>query len=68
MIRSIYCFDISHITNLLPKSIAAFAVVPDPAKAAIDLGRRFVMCEISKQYIDLIIEGTMLGGDLKIIN
>lgn len=34
MIRSIYCFDISHITNLLPKSIAAFAVVPDPAKGS----------------------------------
>lgn len=45
-----------------------FAGSGTTAKAAIDLGRRFVMCEISKQYIDLIIEGTMLGGDLKIIN
>ncbi|WP_410031307.1 DNA-methyltransferase [Escherichia coli] len=45
-----------------------FAGSGTTAKAAIDLGRRFVMCEISEQYIDLIIEGTMLGGDLKIIN
>ena len=45
-----------------------FAGSGTTAKAAIDLGRRFVMCEISKLYIDLIIEGTMLGGDLKIIN
>lgn len=45
-----------------------FAGSGTTAKAAIDLGRKFVMCEISEQYIDLIIEETMLGGDLKIIN
>lgn len=45
-----------------------FAGSGTTAKAAIDLGRKFVMCEISEQYIDLIIEETMLGGDLEIIN
>ncbi|ECM3578032.1 TPA: DNA methyltransferase, partial [Salmonella enterica] len=44
-----------------------FAGSGTTAKAAIDLGRKFVMCEISEQYIDLIIEETMLGGDLEII-
>ena len=45
-----------------------FAGSGTTAKAAIDLGRKFVMCEISEQYIDLIIEETMLGRDLEIIN
>jgi len=44
-----------------------FAGSGTTAKAAIHLNRRFIMCEISNQYVDLIYEETSNLADVKII-
>ncbi|ECX4100789.1 site-specific DNA-methyltransferase, partial [Salmonella enterica] len=44
-----------------------FAGSGTTARAAISLNRRFVMCEISDKYVDLIREETLLAGEVNII-